>query len=335
MINNIDDILKIEIVEDTKQINLIAENNCLTELFFQLLTSGYEPKIRFQVGIITEIIMKLNKTKYIIKTQNLVKTSADGCIAVSNETAYNNMNLAFFNFHKSLFKVAHKSFYNDIDIKILDETRTVVPVGLFNPDCKTGKGQTEIDLSKAFAYQLVNIVNAMVFNQFDIWKVYNESININELSDYTLYYVEVAGGNPILSGKLRNRMLFFNKKYNLIYGKLLKQITDTRILKNIKVLYYKTPSQVHNVDYEELFNELKGMTISDIEEEDKYLKKLIVNVLIGLLEKGGATDQKSLVFKNLAEAINYQSEYGGKLHKLKDVEQNEEGYERVKQSLIS
>jgi hypothetical protein len=335
MINNIDDILKIEIVEDTKQINLIAENNCLTELFFQLLTSGYEPKIRFQVGIITEIIMKLNKTKYIIKTQNLVKTSADGCIAVSNETAYNNMNLAFFNFHKSLFKVTHKSFYNDIDIKILDETRTVVPVGLFNPDCKTGKGQTEIDLSKAFAYQLVNIVNAMVFNQFDIWKVYNESININELSDYTLYYVEVAGGNPILSGKLRNRMLFFNKKYNLIYGKLLKQITDTRILKNIKVLYYKTPSQVHNVDYEELFNELKGMTISDIEEEDKYLKKLIVNVLIGLLEKGGATDQKSLVFKNLAEAINYQSEYGGKLHKLKDVEQNEEGYERVKQSLIS
>ena len=59
---------------------------------------------------------------------------------------------------------------------------------------------------------------------------------------------------------------------------------------------------------------------------------MIVNVLIGLLEKGGATDQKSLVFRNLAEAIDYQSEYGGKLHKLIDVEQNEEGYERVKQT---
>ena len=171
----------------------------------------------------------------------------------------------------------------------------------------------------------------MVFNQFDIWKTFHDNININELSDYTLYYVEVAEGNPLLSTKFRSIMLFFNKKYNLIYGKLLKQITDTRILKNKKVLYYKTPSQVHNVDYEELFNELKGMTISDIEEEDKYLKKLIVNVLIGLLEKGGATDQKSLVFRNLAEAINYQSEYGGKLHKLIHVEQNEEGYERVKQ----
>ena len=73
------------------------------------------------------------------------------------------------------------------------------------------------------------------------------------------------------------------------------------------------------------------MTISDKEEEDTYLKKFIVNVLIGLLEKGGATDHKSLVFRNLAEAIGHQSEYGGKSHKLIDVEQNEEGYDRVKQ----
>ena len=45
-------------------------------------------------------------------------------------------------------------------------------------------------------------------------------------------------------------------------------------------------------------------------------KKLIANVNYGLLEKGGATDQKSIVFKNLKEALNYQAEYGGKIHKL-------------------
>ena len=151
-----------------------------------------------------------------------------------------------------------------------------------------------------------------------------------QIIHYTMLKLFIEG-NPLLPSKFRGRLLFFNKKYNLIYGKLLKQITDTRILRNIKVLYYKTPSQVNDVDYEELFNELKGMTISDKEEECKYFKKLIVNVLIGLLEKGGATDQKSLVFRNLAEAIDYQSEYGGKLHKLIDVEQNEEGYERAKQ----
>ena len=74
MINNVDDLLKIEIGADTKQIALIAEDNNLTDLFFQLLTAGNEPKIKFQAGIITEIIVKLNKSKSIIKTQNLLKT---------------------------------------------------------------------------------------------------------------------------------------------------------------------------------------------------------------------------------------------------------------------
>ena len=66
-------------------------------------------------------------------------------------------------------------------------------------------------------------------------------ININELSDYTLYYVEVAEGNPLLSTKFRSRMLFFNKKYNLIYGKLLKQITDTKNYKEYKSVILQNP----------------------------------------------------------------------------------------------
>ena len=44
MINNVDGLLKIEIGEDTKHIDLIAEDNNLTELFFQLLTYGDELK---------------------------------------------------------------------------------------------------------------------------------------------------------------------------------------------------------------------------------------------------------------------------------------------------
>ena len=47
------------------------------------------------------------------------------------------------------------------------------------------------------------------------------------------------------------------------------------------------------------------MSISDNIEKDKYIKKLIANVNFGLLEKGGATDQKSLFFKSLSETINY------------------------------
>ena len=42
-------------------ISIVLENNDLTEAFFQLVRSGYEPKITFQAGIITGLKLKLNK----------------------------------------------------------------------------------------------------------------------------------------------------------------------------------------------------------------------------------------------------------------------------------
>lgn len=63
-----------------------------------------------------------------------------------------------------------------------------------------------------------------------------------------------------------------NKKYNLIYGKLLKEITN-KTRKAVKILYYKIPSQIHKVDYKEIVNELRKTEISDDAEEDKFLKK--------------------------------------------------------------
>ena len=155
MIKCIDDILKIKTDDKTKEICLVPENNNLAELLFQLLNIGYEPRIK-NTGIIDEVRLRLNKITYIIKTQNLIKSSGDGWIAVSNETTYNNINKAMFNFNKSLFISSHKSFYNDSDIKILNET---------------------------------------VFNQFDHWKKYNDEIKIDELHELTLYYVETIDTN--------------------------------------------------------------------------------------------------------------------------------------------
>ena len=97
---------------------LVPEHNNLTRIFFELLSSRYEPQIKFQAGIITEVKLKLKKTTFIIKTQNLIKGSSDGCIAVDDEKTYNNMNEAMFNFNKALFNPLHKSFYNNIDLKI-------------------------------------------------------------------------------------------------------------------------------------------------------------------------------------------------------------------------
>ena len=193
MIKCIDDILKIETDDKTKEIYLVPENNNLAELLFQLLNIGYEPRIKY-TGIIDEIRLRLNKITYIIKTQNLIKSSGDGWIAVSNETTYNNMNKAMFNFNKSLFMSSHKSFYNDIDIKMLNETRSIAPSGLLSSNMNLVY-KTEIDVNKAFTKGFLNIREIPVFNQFDHWKKYNDEIKIDELHELTLYYVETIDTN--------------------------------------------------------------------------------------------------------------------------------------------
>ena len=77
------------------------------------------------------------------------------------------------------------------------------------------------------------------------------------------------------------------------------------------------------MNYKEIINELWKLKISDNEDIDKQINKLIVNIHIGLLEKTGSTSQKSVLFKNLNEALNFQQQNGGKIHKLSDVEVHE------------
>ena len=71
------------------------------------------------------------------------------------------------------------------------------------------------------------------------------------------------------------------------------------------------------------------MTISEDIEIDKSVKKIIPNVNFGLLEKGGSTSQKSLAFKKLSEALAFQTEYGGKLNRLSDIEMLDEYGEQL------
>ena len=49
--------------------------------------------------------------------------------------------------------------------------------------------------------------------------------------------------------------------------------------------------------------------------------------ILFFFEKGGATDQKNLLFQNLNEALDYQVNYGEKLYKLCDIEVEAEDIE--------
>ena len=101
------------------------------------------------------------------------------------------MNEAMFKFNKSLFNPIHTSHDNDIDITILDEARTIVPLGWVWRQKKMPKDIVEIVLCKAFTEAFMDISKILVFNQFDVWKACDNSFNISNHHELTMYFIKV------------------------------------------------------------------------------------------------------------------------------------------------
>ena len=227
MITSLDDIRK---YTEHSEYTLVYNGYDLSHLFYLSKQAGYEPQVRFSAGFVSELNFKFKikdkVTKYKVKTQNLVNNSIDGSICVRTEQIYNKMSKAMFNFNTALFKPTHKSYYNEVNVEIFKECRTIPPTGeinkhyyLYNPktdqDDKyfyTPEVTTEIDVRKAYTSAFNKIAEIPVFTQFDIWKPFNG--NVTDFHDLTLYLV-----------KPTKRSLFFNKSYCLVYGKFLKHFT--------------------------------------------------------------------------------------------------------------
>ena len=131
-----------------------------------------------------------------------------------------------------------------------------------------------------------------------------------KLHELTLYLV-----------KANKQTMFFNKTYNLVYGRFLAGYTD-----QCEIIYYKQPSRVYKVDYGKITKQLWQTDISDKYPEDALasakprghcdtkIKKLIANVNFGLLEKSTNTVSRSYAFDSPREALYYQQQVGGKNH---------------------
>ena len=109
------------------------------------------------------------------------------------------------------------------------------------------------------------------------------------MNDLILFYVK---------SKVKN--IFFNRKYNLIYGKYLK-----KYFKYIDIICFKTPSKIVSINYKKLVDELNEMKFDDDEVKNKKIKKMIFNIIIGLLEKQSNTIRKSFVFNKMVDAFYY------------------------------
>ena len=296
---------------------LIYDGHDLAELFYESKKAGYEPQVKFSASIVSELNfkfrMKKNIIKYKVKTQNLVNNTIDGTISVRTEQIYNNMSKAMYVFNKSLFNPLLKSYYNEIDMELRKECRAINPVGEINrhyfqynshthKDDKTffmPEHTVEIDIIKAFTHAFNKMKEIPVFTQFDVWKHYDYMKHDHrKLHELTLYLV-----------KANKPTMFFNKTYNLVYGRFLAEYAN-----QCEIIYYKQPSRVYNVDYRKITKELWQTDISDKYPEDVKIKQLIPNVNFGLLEKSTNTVSRSYAFDSLREALYYQQQVGGKIN---------------------
>jgi hypothetical protein len=90
----------------------------------------------------------------------------------------------------------------------------------------------------------------------------------------------------------------------------------------------KVPSFIKTVDYAKLVEELYETKIADDDRQDVYIKKLIANVNIGLLEKCSNKKTIGYLFQDFDECKFYQSQYGGVIHAIQKIEDVSEVLER-------
>eukprot|EP00438_Fugacium_kawagutii_P036749 Skav205305 [mRNA] locus=scaffold3444:24630:27985:- [translate_table: standard] len=308
-IDNVDEILGL--TEDDEYY-LIQKENDMAKVVHQLKSAGYEPDITYQVGMISQVrarfrFKKLKKTiHYTFTAQNLSKSGAHCQIVLQSEEKFNRLTEAMFKFNKNIFQEKHKSRYNEDILRMLDETKTRVPMGYFNKDVLM-KHLAEIDENKAFtrAFELIKFIP--VITEFDILTPY-EGQDIYAMDGLTMYYVEAFKGD-----------IFLNANFNLVFGYNLKKYMKYNT--NYKIHSFVQPSNKFKVAYAKYVKELYDTYISDDPVEDKQCKKTVANVNFGLLEKSHRTKQISKIFNSLRECCYNQHIYGGKVYTISEQEE--------------
>jgi hypothetical protein len=304
MISGIDDLLKIaqELTpkENTKKkkqkkpekiiVNVIHEDNYLTKLLYDLIEVGYKPSIHFSAGRISLLLVSFNNIQFRIKSQRLLDDSADGEVCTSRAEVFQRLEEEMNKFSNAVFKIDYKSYYNEPVVQILNEYKTKPQVGILKK-CKKHE-LVEIDIRKAYTHAFTKIKQVPVFTEFDSFRPYCGE----DIENYSIYIV-----------KVKELSLMFPKTYSLCYGKYLKHFDG------VEIVAYNDPSFIKPVNFKAVVDNLYNATISEDDDENISLMKLIANVNIGMLEKNNNKKTKSFVYDTLEEAKQKQKEYGGKI----------------------
>lgn len=293
---SLDDIVKsLEEVED-EQMN-VKYTGDLNTLVYELVTNhGYNPQVSLDGSLVKGVRMMLNKVKIIVSSADV------GAENDNNEEELNRDNLKVFDatyaeFYKWLVNKRHISYY-DKDSQEYESNYPMLPItGYFEDTDLNLKG---IDMNKAYTSNLCDMEHFPVFTTFDTWHEYDN----HDIEDYTMYIVKA---NYSKCKSIRSLTLLFGAEYSRCYGYKLNRVN--RELFNI--VSFKRPSSLVKTNARQRVNELYKM-----EGLEPGLKKYIINVLLGLLEKKRNTARNTKLFTNLDEAKYYREEVGGEIDTL-------------------
>ena len=304
MINNLDCIVNILKTTKSSSVDCITINDNLNELFFKSMADGYQPKVICNGANLIGLKFKFNDIQINIYKQSLTSDGFDGEIEVKTVEHYKAIQEIKNNINKKVFIKSHASSYTDEDKIILDEYRTIAPCGNFVEFGEPIENLIEIDITKAYSYSMSCINQIPIFNEFDIWKQYNG----HKLEDFELYMVLVE-----------EQSMFFHKKCNLCYGFILKKINI-----NYTIKAFKTPSIIVDVKYKQIVENLYKTKICDDVKTNISYQKIILNTVIGILEKSFNKRQATNVFDTIREANTYKKKYGGEIIPISTTQNEDE-----------
>ena len=164
-----------------------------------------------------------------------------------------------------------------------------------------------IDIRKCYTHSLTQINKIPVFNYFDIFKKYNNET----IEPYNYYIIKRLKNDNITS-------ILYPNLFNMTFGFTLQNIPND----SYKIIYVMRPSNIYDVNFKNLVDELYKVKIDNDDDFDKILKKSIVNVSTGLLERKYNKKSNVSLFFNYDDAYNYARLFKGKVKpiiKYKDI----------------
>ncbi len=272
--------------EELQQLKIITPLN-LNTILFNLVESGYIPKVNFHT--------QLYRISLSIKKLNVQILPADNdpqygqLINFDSLEEYKQYEKSFEEFYQSIIKKEYLSDYHPSVLDIENHYKINPVMGYF--DNYTPAPQNTIDENRAYTECLMSIKNIPIFNYFDVYKPYNNET----IEDLAYYIIEVLDND-------NRTAILFNDKYSRVFGYVLKQIKI-----NYKILYVRTPLNVEEVNFENPVKELYSKPVKT------DIKKAIVNIVTGLLEKKQNKAELSKIFQDYNEANYYAIKYEGKL----------------------